>query len=181
MWRLNRPESASLKEFFSREADELGLELGFAVLEKHLDHLLKILGQLVQGLPLSMSTRPAGYGTNEDAGIWIALYNHVKCTHVPVSDSDKRGILHPLRRALKSGFSPTRVLAMPGQAWIQVYMLCVMAVREIRRLRSSSRHGTTEALDTAATIPPEKPVYCNMSSFAPNKPTLRQSGRLWEG
>jgi hypothetical protein len=32
-----------------------------------------------------MGSRPAGYRTNEDAGIGIALYNHVERAHVLVS------------------------------------------------------------------------------------------------
>ena len=62
------------------DADELGFQAGFAVLEEHRNDLLEIGLELVERFRLTMGAREAGDIADQEAGVGIALDN---CCVVP--------------------------------------------------------------------------------------------------
>lgn len=64
------------------DAEELRLELGIAVLEKHLDYLTQILLEFIQCAPLAMSAGPTGNRPDVEVSVRIALDDDAEGAHV---------------------------------------------------------------------------------------------------
>lgn len=54
-------------------SNELGLQRGFAVFEKHCNNVVQVVIDLVQRFPLGMRARKTGNETNEQASLWAPL------------------------------------------------------------------------------------------------------------
>gem|GEM_PF-4170797 len=54
-------------------ANELGLQRGFAVFEKHCNNVVKVAIDLVQRFPLGMDAEKTRNETNEQASLWAPL------------------------------------------------------------------------------------------------------------
>jgi len=63
----------SLESSADAQTRILGFKDGFAVFQQHFDDLAQILLKLVQSISLTVHARPSGNGTDEKAGIGIAL------------------------------------------------------------------------------------------------------------
>jgi hypothetical protein len=64
------------------DPDELGLERGFAVLQKHRDHFANVLAQLIESLALGMSTREARHRSHVEARLGSTLDHNREGFHV---------------------------------------------------------------------------------------------------
>ena len=54
-------------------SNELGLQRGFTVFEKHCNNVVQVVIDFVQRFPLRMSAGKAGNKTNEQASLWAPL------------------------------------------------------------------------------------------------------------
>jgi hypothetical protein len=64
------------------DRDELGFELGFAILEEHAHHFMEVDLQLVERFALAVRTRPAGHVADEKARAGVAFDHDVEGPHV---------------------------------------------------------------------------------------------------
>jgi hypothetical protein len=62
-------------------SDELGLELGLAILKKHAHDFLKVALKLIEGLALAMGSGPPWNVPNEKAGVWVTLNDEIEAPH----------------------------------------------------------------------------------------------------
>jgi hypothetical protein len=76
--RVRRPP---LRDLDGLRADELALELRFAVLEEHGRDLFEVLAKLVERRTLRMRTRPAGDIPDEEARLRVALDDSGEAPH----------------------------------------------------------------------------------------------------
>src|SRR4051795_8073641 len=82
-------------------ADELGLELGLAVLQEHGDHLFEVLPQFVHRRTLGMRSRPARHVPEVQAGVGILLDDSGEVPH-----AEKASIVEVRRRTRASPLDP---------------------------------------------------------------------------
>ncbi len=67
------------------QANEIGFELGLAILKQHLNHLLQVGLQFLNGFSLAMGPGESRHITNEQSGAGTALNHSGKRSHGLVS------------------------------------------------------------------------------------------------
>ncbi len=67
------------------QANEIGFKLGLAILKQHLNHLMQVGLQFLNGLSLTMSPGESRHITNEQSGAGTALNHGRKRSHGLVS------------------------------------------------------------------------------------------------
>jgi len=71
----------ALADLKSLRADELALQVGIAILEKHLDHFLEIRPQFVERRPLAVRAGKPTHPANVQARISVALDDRCEVLH----------------------------------------------------------------------------------------------------
>jgi hypothetical protein len=80
-WLEDRDRAGHSGNLDRLNTDELGLELRLAIFQEHLDDLLKVPPQLVQGLALAVRAGPAWDVADVQAGVGIPFDHDAESTH----------------------------------------------------------------------------------------------------